>query len=164
MKRIRTADNGQTVVEFALMLPFFLFMLLFLVEFGYAFYTQILVRNSASEAARYAAVGALPSAACAADSIQDRVIDASGGLVSCGGADTITVTYQDAVLGEYTRSSGVAVRIDYEYTPITPLGAVASLISWGTVPATWDLSACADSRLETRPSDQGALVAGADCS
>src|SRR3546814_371983 len=129
MRRVQD-DRGQTVVEFTLMLPFFLFMLFFLVEFSYAFYTQILVRNSASEAARYAAVGALPSAACAAGSIEDRVIDASSNLVSCGGADTITVTYQDTVLGEYTRGSGVAVRIDYEYTPITPLGPIANLISW----------------------------------
>jgi len=158
---IKSDERGQGIVEFTLMLPFFLFMLLFLVEFGYAFYTQILVRNSASEAARYAAVGALPSAACAADSIEARVIDASGGLVSCG---DITVSYQDPVLGEFTRSSGVAVRIDHEHNTVTPLAAVANYISWGTIPTSFNLNACADSRLETRPASQTGLVSGADCS
>lgn len=164
MKRIHNDDSGQTVVEFTLMLPFFLFMLLFLVEFGFAFYTQILVRNAASEAARYAAVGALPSAACADGSIEDRLVDASGGLVTCGGTDTITVTYQDAVLGDYTRGSGVAVRVTHVHDTVTPLGAVANYISWGAVPTQFGLSACADSRLETRPASQTGLVGGADCS
>ena len=164
MRRRMHSESGQATVEFTLMIPFFLFMLLFMVEFGYAFYTQILVRNAASEAAREAAVGALPSAACAAGSIQERAIEASNNLLSCGGADTISVTYQDRVGGEFTRSSGVAVHITHVHNTITPLGAIANYISWGTIPDTFNLSACADSRLEVKPAEQVGLTEGADCS
>jgi len=123
-------------------------MVFALVEFGYGFYTQIAVRNAAAEAARHAAVGNLPSANCLAGSIENRAREASNNVVPC---DDVSVGYHSPQNGQYSRGSGVVVRIETSYNAITPLPALANLISWGTVPATWNLSACADARLETRP-------------
>jgi len=148
MRKIRN-ERGQTVVEFTLMLPFLLFFMFALAEFGYGFYTQIAVRNAAAEAARHAAVGNLPSTTCVAGSIQNRAREASNDVVPCS---AVSVGYHSPENGQYTRGSGVAVRISHTYTAITPLPAIANLISWGVVPATWNLNACADARLESRPS------------
>lgn len=163
MRQFNRSD-GQSVVELALMFPFLLFMALVIAEMGFGFYQQIVVRNAASEAARHAAVGALPSAACAAGSIQDRAISTTGSLLTCGGTDVITVTYQDPVNGAYGRRSGVAVRIEHEHPWITPLPAIFSLISGGAFPSAWSLNACADSRLEVIPANQAVLTPGPDCS
>ncbi|MFA7248870.1 MAG: TadE/TadG family type IV pilus assembly protein [Dehalococcoidia bacterium] len=167
MHRTRN-DRGQAIVEFTLMLPFFLLLIFAIAEFGLALYTQITVRNSASEAARYAAVANLPSATagtCAADSIEERAWNTSNQLVDC---DEITVTYHnpDATSGLYLRGSGVAVHISHVYNTITPLPAIVSLISGGLFPTTWTLGACSDSRLESVPSNQTLVAAraGADCS
>ena len=147
MRKIRN-ERGQTVVEFTLMLPFLLFLMFALAEFGYGFYTQIAVRNAAAEAARHAAVGNLPSAACVVGSIENRARQASNDVVPCS---AVTVGYHSPDNGIYGRGSGVAVRINHTYTAITPLPAIANLISWGVVPVNWNLVACADARLESGP-------------
>jgi Flp pilus assembly protein TadG len=148
VRKIRNED-GQTVVEFTLMLPFLLFLFFAIAEFGYGFYTQIAVRNAAAEAARFAAVGNLPSATCAAGSIENRARQASNNVVPCS---AVTAGYHTLIDGAYRRGSGVAVRINHQYQAITPLPAIAALISWGVVPTTWNLTACADARLEIAPS------------
>jgi Flp pilus assembly protein TadG len=148
VRKIRN-EHGQTVVEFTLMLPFLLFFFFALAEFGYGFYTHIAVRNAAAEAARHAAVGKLPSTTCLADSIENRAREASNNVVPCS---AVTVGYHTLQDGAYRRGSGVAVRINHQYQAITPLPAIASFISWGVVPTTWNLSACADARLEAAPS------------
>ncbi|NYF09241.1 Flp pilus assembly protein TadG [Leifsonia sp. AK011] len=53
MKRLReTSELGAAAVEFALVLPVLLVLLLGIVEFGTAFNAQILLTNAAREAAR----------------------------------------------------------------------------------------------------------------
>ncbi len=161
-------DRGQAIVEFTFMLPFFLLMVFAIAEFGFALYTQIGVRNSAAEAARYGALANLPSAVagtCDASSIEERARNTSAQLVKCS---EITVTYQNPNLasGMYLRGSGVAVHVAHTYNTITPLPTIISFISGGIFPTTWTLGACADSRLEGVPSNQTRVLAhvGVDCS
>ena len=158
-------DSGQTVVETTLLLPLILLLIMFLVEFGFAFYTHITVNNAASEAARYAAVANLPSSTpgtCDANSIEERAVSFAGGRLLCS---EVTVSYQYNVgsSGDYTRGDGVAVRISHEYDTITPVPGLVSLVSGGIIPSTWTITACSDSRLEAKPADQGVLNAGTDC-
>lgn len=159
MRRLRS-ERAQGVVEFTLMLPFVVLILFAIVEMAFALYTQIQVRNAASEAARYAAVAALPDGACAPGSIQDRAIDTSGALVECA---EVQITYQTPINGVYTRGSGVAVNITHDYDVVTPLPGIINFLTGGVFPSSWDIGGCSDARLESRPSTQVGLTAGADC-
>lgn len=49
-------ENGQAVVEFALVLPLFLLLIFAIIEFGWMFYNYISVENAARNAARIACV------------------------------------------------------------------------------------------------------------
>ena len=53
--RTRRRSSGQAVVEFALILPAFLFLLLIAVDFGRLFFSYIEINNAAREGASYAA-------------------------------------------------------------------------------------------------------------
>jgi Flp pilus assembly protein TadG len=52
----RGKDQGQSAVEFALLLPLLLLFFFFLIEFGRVFGSWLLITNAAREGARYAAV------------------------------------------------------------------------------------------------------------
>jgi Flp pilus assembly protein TadG len=153
-------ESGQTIVEFMLVLPFLLFVIMALAEFGGAFYTYITINNATSEAARWASVGNAPDSGCAPNSIQWRATELSRGALEC---TDITVVYHSSVAGQFTRGSGAAVRVSHSYTPFTPLPALVGFISNGSIPATWVMSTCSDTRLEQRPSATG-LLEGAPCS
>src|SRR4030067_3530359 len=60
--RPRKREDGQSLVEFALVIPIFLLVLFAIVDFGMAFHAWITVTNSAREGARIGSVHA-PSAA-----------------------------------------------------------------------------------------------------
>ena len=157
------SDSGQTVVETTLLLPFILLLIMMLVEFGFAFYTHVTVNNAASEAARYAAVANLPSPTCDPDSIEERAVDFAGGRLLCSEVD-VTYQYQAGGSGDFSRGDGVTVRITHMYDPITPMPGLFSLFTGNVLPATWTMSACSDSRLEAKPTDQGLLTADpTDC-
>lgn len=54
-KRDRKED-GQAMVEFALILPIFLLILCGIIDFGWLFYNQLSLNNACREGARYAVV------------------------------------------------------------------------------------------------------------
>jgi hypothetical protein len=158
-------EGGQALVEFVLLFPLVLVVILFVVEFGFALHAHITVNSAAREAARHAAVARLPSAVpgtCDPDSIEERGVDSSVGLILC---TEITVGYVEQN-GDpvFSRGDSVVVRIDHTYNAKTPLSDLATLFSFGAIPNTFSIGACADARLEGAPSDQTILVAAAgDC-
>ncbi len=54
-RRLRD-ENGQAMLEFALVLPIFLLILFGILEFGWLFYNQLALNNICREGARYAVV------------------------------------------------------------------------------------------------------------
>jgi Flp pilus assembly protein TadG len=50
-------DRGQTLIEFAIILPFLLALLLGFIAFGFAFYYQTVLTNSVNDAAQVLMVG-----------------------------------------------------------------------------------------------------------
>ena len=149
-------------MEFVLLFPFMMLLLLSFIEFGFALHNWILVNNSAAEAALYAAVGNLPSIAagtCDAGSVEERAVESSAEHILCS---EVTVEYQRLSASDVRRGDAVAVRIAHVYTPVTGFGAVLNLVSGGTFPSTLTLSACADSRLESNPTRTG-LLEGVSC-
>ena len=148
-----------------MLFPLVLVVILFVVEFGFALHTHITVNSAAREAARHAAVARLPSAVpgtCDPNSIEERGVNSSVGILLCS---EVAVGYVEQN-GDpvFSRGDSVVVRIDHTYTGKTPLSLPASTFSFGAVPSTFQISACADVRLEGTPSDQSILVATAgDC-
>lgn len=55
--KLRKNQKGQTLVEFALVLPVLLLLILGLIQFGIIFSAQIAITNAAREGVRLAAVG-----------------------------------------------------------------------------------------------------------
>ena len=55
LKKFRRED-GQAMVEFALILPIFLLILCGIIDFGWLFYNQLSLNNACREGARYAVV------------------------------------------------------------------------------------------------------------
>ncbi len=143
-------QRGQSAVEFMLVLPFVLLVIMALAEFGAAFYAHITVNNATSEAARWAAVANLPSDVCATNSIQWRAREMSSGFLSCANGTAFAITYEDAASGHPGRGTSVTVRVSRPWTPITPLPGLVNFVSGGAFPATWNMTACSDARLEQR--------------
>ena len=128
-------EGGQSLVEFALVLPIFLLVLFAVIDFGMAFHAWITVTNSAREGARVGAVRA------PATEIEQRVRDTADSLDQ---ADlSVTVTNAEGDPGE-----SVVVDVSYGYSLITPLANVLTMISGGTISDSFTLSSTADMRLE----------------
>lgn len=53
---VETASRGQSLVEFALVLPLLLLILLAIIQFGFIFNTQVTITNAAREGARAATI------------------------------------------------------------------------------------------------------------
>ena len=149
----RAGDSGQALVEFALVFPILMLVILLFLEFGIGFARYNQVVNGTREGARLGAVGATP------DEIKAQVIQKAPS-VDLLPAD-ITVSYLD-IDGNGTADAGdsVVVRIDYTYNTITPLASFASAFTLGAFPSSITLSACADMRLEG-PVDEA--VGGSVC-
>ena len=134
-RRIGKKEGGQSLVEFALVLPIFLLLLFAIVDFGMAFHAWITVTNSAREGARVGAVRA-----SAAD-IEQRVRDTSGTLDQ----DDLLVTVTNA---EGDPGQSVVVDVSYGYSLISPLAGIVNMVSGGTISGSLTLSSTADMRLE----------------
>lgn len=90
--------EGQSIVEFAIVLPIFMLILCAILDFGVVLYSQMTVINAAREGARAATLVANPSDIEA--TARDRAEAAAGGLdvnttVTCGACkpgDPVIVT------------------------------------------------------------------------
>lgn len=58
IKKLGKDESGQSLVEFALVLPILLLILIGIIDFGKVFSTELVIEGAALDAARYASVGA----------------------------------------------------------------------------------------------------------
>ena len=109
------SERGTAMVEFAVVLPIFLFVIWCIVDFARAFYTQNSLASAVREGARYAAVRAVPSDDQAA--IKARVtqsFNAFGGPPIAAGLIS--------VLDSSTSAGNVTVTVtNYEWRTTTPI-------------------------------------------
>ena len=131
----RGGERGQSLVEFAFIVPIFLLLLFVIVDFGMGFHAYITVTNSAREGARLGSIRA------DAASIEQRVRDTADTLDQ--GNLTVSVTNAEGEPGE-----SVVVDVDYEYGFITPLAGVLQFVTGNTIGPTLGFSSTADMRLE----------------
>jgi Flp pilus assembly protein TadG len=130
-------EKGQAALEFALLVPFLLGFILFIVDLGFFAFSYVSMTNAVREGARCAAVGGTSSANGA---IEQRVETTSGlnaaSVTFPGGAATYTP-------GSPTVGGSVRVQASYTYSWITPVGLIPS------IPGTTTFSKAATMRMET---------------
>ncbi len=107
--------EGQSIVEFALLLPVLLILLLGLLDLGRVWYAVVTLRDCASEGATYAAIRPLDE-----DGIRARAAAASGGLVQIT-PDMVQV-YRPNPL---TAGAPITVTVSYTFTFLNPLTSAA---------------------------------------
>ncbi len=100
--RERTNTQGQSIVEFALLLPVLLFLLMGLLDVGRVFYVQVTLRDMAAEGATYASIHPYD-----AQGIWQRAAEASGGMITISPSD-----------------------VEVEYPPVLYVGAPITVTVW----------------------------------
>jgi Flp pilus assembly protein TadG len=86
MRRRRRDDTGVTTVEFALVLPIFIFLIGIATYFSWMFFVQSQVDRAADRASRYAAVG------YTTETIVQQNIDPNGNIIPAGATGITTVS------------------------------------------------------------------------
>lgn len=114
----RDGEKGQSLAEFAMVVPIFLILVFAIVDFGMGFHAWITVTNAAREGARIGAVGADES------TIEDRVLDTVGSLDE----DDLQITIVNA---GGSPGESVSVDVAYDYELITPLSNLLGFFGGG---------------------------------
>ena len=130
------------MVEFALILPVFLLLILATVDFGWALRTYIIEQNAAREGARYWALNGTASCTTIGTQVTDKAPTLSGLTLTYYINDASTTTCSA------TTTNAVKVSASYDYTYITPLGTFFNYVTRGTIPSPLTLSSSATMRVE----------------
>jgi Flp pilus assembly protein TadG len=130
-QRLVEHESGQSLVEFAIMVPVLIILLMGVVDLGRAYFTFLALRDAAAEGAYFGSVypRCVSSADCANPNnmiYRIRQSAPSGGLVNWSDA-TIS-----AVVPSPTPGQTLTVTVSYTYTIITPLANV--IIGGQTMP------------------------------
>lgn len=148
LRRMPRGGRGQSLVEFAMVMPLLVILIFGIIDFGMGLRSYISLSNATREGARFAAVGneagAYP-ADCggSAPTVVGRVCTTMEGL-SLDNLDSVSVAYPDGA----SPGNSVVVSADYTYQYITPLGDLLDFFSAGSFPDVIDLSTSTDMRLE----------------
>ena len=94
-------ESGQSLVEFAMVLPILLLILIGIFNFGQVFYSDIVINEAARDAARYASLGVSQTAI-------DQVI-----IEDCQTLNASQLSY--SISQPYPQSSGLPVTITINY-------------------------------------------------
>jgi Flp pilus assembly protein TadG len=125
MKTIkRFSTRGQTLVEFALILPAFLLLAVVLFDFGRGVYYYSAIHNAAREGARYGAANPLYSSGTVSadeDGMKARVENYAVGL----DLNDSNITFANLDPASYESAAGfsnptVRVSVRYDFYPATP--------------------------------------------
>lgn len=118
------AERGQSIVEFALVLPFLLIILVGIIEFSVLLFDRTMITNAAREGARAGIVAQMPRMT---DGEITNIVNnyCASHLVSLGGASapTVTITRTGIAFGD-----NLTVQVDYNYQWLSLPNFVADLI------------------------------------
>ena len=120
IKRARRKERGQSMVEFALLLPLFLIVIFLAIDFGVGLGRWVVLTNATREGARFGVTGVSPN------EVATRTAATTTGLVTAG---DVIVNYID-ISGNGTigdKGDSIVVEANYDYELITPLKAFLSL-------------------------------------
>ena len=148
-KRLVREGRGQSLIEFALVLPVLTILVLGIIDFGMGLRSYISLTNATREGARFAAVGNVPGAYptdCDGETnttVVGRVCVAMEGL-DLDEVQEVEVAYPDGA----EPGNSVVVSANYHYQYITPLADFVDFFGAGALPEYIDLDAVTDMRLE----------------
>jgi len=122
-------EAGQTAVEFALITPLLVVLLLAIIQFGIAFHNYVTITDAARAGARQAIVARFASGnfTAATQTVKDAASSLDQTLLSKPGAIAITAP------GGMVAGSQVTVTVNYPYTIDIPL--LGLTLSSGTLTA-----------------------------
>ncbi|MFA7636294.1 MAG: TadE/TadG family type IV pilus assembly protein [Monoglobales bacterium] len=122
MKRIFKGlkrEDGQAVVEFAIILPILILLLCGIIEYGWLFSAKLATNNCAREGARYASVN------CDYVSFLSKTVERVTDIAPDSIKDGINITVECS--NEYNvRSGDVTVKVESYIKPLTFIGATMS--------------------------------------
>lgn len=130
-RRFSRSERGQSLVEFAMVLPLFLVLIFAIVDFGIGFQQHITLTNAAREGARYGITGKTSK------EITNRVKDTAAGM-----DPTVNVVGAQGPSGtelEVTATKTIKL--------ITPLASMISYISGGGFTSQFTLNSTAKMRI-----------------
>jgi Flp pilus assembly protein TadG len=104
-------QRGQSLVEFALILPLLLLLLMGIIEFGRIFNAYLVISNLSRDGARYAATGRN-------DDWTIQYIKSNATTLDGG---ELTIIFIDEVEGSRNPGAWIRVQVDYNLTLITPI-------------------------------------------
>ena len=133
--KFKNNENGQTLVEFALILPILLLLVMGIIQFGIIFSAQIGITNAAREGARAAAVG------YSVTEVQNTVSNTVGSHISFNLVSTGVVYPAGETIGQ-----DVTVTVIGEVELIVPIPDV--FVPGGSI----GLTAVSTMRVENLPS------------
>lgn len=93
LRSIAPCERGHTMVEFAIIGPVFLALLLSILEFSGVMFVQTLLEGGAREASRYGITGAFPEGISRAEMIEQIVEENTFGLVDTDELHMETLVY-----------------------------------------------------------------------
>lgn len=132
----RKTQRGQSLVEFALVLPIFLVVVFAIVDFGMGLRGWITITNAAREGARVGAVYAEPgTAGTLASPASCATVDPADESTIAGRSCSTAAGLPRANLAVGVEGAGgdtgdpVRVKMTYDYDYITPLGAFVAGIA-----------------------------------
>ncbi len=114
--RLTKNQEGQSLVEFALVIPLLLIILMGIIEFGLMFNSFIVITNGSREGARLASLGGTDTEIVERVELVTRSIDITNITV------TISPNYSSRSNGEM-----VTVLVEYDYQMISPI--ISNLLS-----------------------------------
>lgn len=112
-RSLSASDSGAAAVEFALLLPILLLLVFGIIDFGRALNAQITLTQAAREGARVAALGQT--------NVTSRAQAAAIGL------NGVTVSLVTPCAAGAMPGADAVVKVSYQFSFVTPVGAVASL-------------------------------------
>jgi len=143
-KKKTTRERGQALIEFAMVIPILLILAFAIIDFGWAMRDYVTLTNAAREGARLGVVACKTAANETA--IKQRAVDYSSDLLEL--AD-VTVNDGTALCSTVpVAGTALKVRVDYDYTFITPLWGIVEAFSFGALPDALTLSSTTTMRLE----------------
>ena len=142
MCRLSKRERGQTLLEFAFVIPIILVFLLLIADFGIALDRREVLQHAVREGARYGSIGA------DADAIKQRTSAQSQGLLD--NPAMVTVCYADDPGDAETTvgNPGDDVRVTATFTYNFSLGSDEMLGFFSVNPVSIEMTPSADMRLE----------------
>jgi Flp pilus assembly protein TadG len=137
-ERQRRGERGQGLLEFALMLPVVLVLLMVIIDFGFAMQQRSTLQHAVREGARYAALSIDNGFVC------DRTVEQAQDIVE---EDDVDITYSDIDGNDVGTDAGDAVNVKANYTWTFPF-ADEMLGAFGVSVPAIDMSPTGSSRLE----------------